>query len=88
MKISDIFEEGEGRSALLQFAKISSLIAGIILLGIYIGTIFFGTNSLEVYLNLNDYKNELEVRIEDLQKENAKLQKEYFELKQLEPQEY
>jgi cell division protein FtsL len=87
MKINDILDEAQGRFALVQIAKIVSLVVGIILLGIYIGTIFFGTNSLEVHLNLSEYKGELEVRIEELKKENAQLQKEYFELKQLEPQE-
>ena len=87
MKISDIFDDSKSSWTLLQAIKIISLVFGIILLGIYIGNIFFGTNSLEVQLNLIDYKNDLETRIEELKKDNARLQKEYFELKQLEPQE-
>jgi cell division protein FtsB len=87
MKISEIFDDTGGSFALFQIAKIISLIVGIVLLGVYIGTIFFGTNSLEVQLNLSDYKEDLQIRIEELKKDNARLQKEYFELKQLEPQE-
>ena len=54
--------------------------------GIYIGNILFGTNSLEVLLQLESQKEQLAERVDSLQRENAKLQKEYFELKALEPE--
>ena len=47
----------------------------------------FGNNSLEVYSSLKDKKIYLEEEIIRLQEDNAYLQKEYFELKNLEPEE-
>ena len=49
--------------------------------------ILFGDNSLQVYNSLKNKKEYLEEEILRLQKENAYLQKEYFELKNLEPEE-
>ena len=47
--------------------------------------ILFGDNSLQVYNSLKYKKEYLEGEILRLQRENAYLQKEYFELKNLEP---
>ena len=47
----------------------------------------FGDNSIQVYNFLKHKKEYLEDEISRLQKENAYLQKEYFELKNLEPEE-
>ncbi len=49
--------------------------------------VLFGDNSLQVYDSLKYKKDYLEGEIQRLQKENARLQKEYFELKNLEPEE-
>ena len=49
--------------------------------------VLFGDNSLQVYNSLKYKKEYLEDEILRLQKENAYLQKEYFELKNLEPEE-
>ena len=49
--------------------------------------VLFGDNSLQVYNSLKYKKEYLEGEILRLQKENAYLQKEYFELKNLEPEE-
>ena len=48
--------------------------------------VLFGDNSLQVYNSLKYKKEYLEGEILRLQKENAYLQKEYFELKNLEPE--
>ncbi|MBD5166888.1 MAG: hypothetical protein HDT11_01065 [Helicobacter sp.] len=61
------------------------LLVCIALLGVYIGTLFFGANSLEVLLDLRQKQNALNIKVENLQNDNARLQKEYFELKGLEP---
>ena len=53
-------------------------------LGIYIGVLLFGDNSLEILLGLEEYETYLQEQIETLKSDNAKLQKEYFELKELE----
>ena len=58
----------------------------LIVVSVYIGYLLFGTNSLEVLLQLNAQEKALKRSIEYLKKENAHLQKEYFELKQLEPE--
>jgi cell division protein FtsB len=49
--------------------------------------LFNGKNSLEVYNVLKIKKVDLENDIKTLQLDNAKLQKGYFELKNLEPEE-
>ena len=49
--------------------------------------LLFGDNSIQVYNSLKHKKENLEDEISRLQKENAYLQKEYFELKNLEPEE-
>ena len=49
--------------------------------------LLFGDNSIQVYNSLKHKKEYLEDEISRLQKENAYLQKEYFELKNLEQEE-
>ncbi|WP_198305864.1 septum formation initiator [Arcobacter vandammei] len=53
----------------------------------YVTNVLFGDNSLQVYNSLKFKKEYLENEISRLQKDNAYLQKEYFELKNLEPEE-
>lgn len=49
--------------------------------------LFYGKSSYEVYANLKDRKVKLQQDIKILQIKNATLQKQYFELKNLEPEE-
>ncbi|MBD3789236.1 MAG: hypothetical protein IE885_02525 [Campylobacterales bacterium] len=60
---------------------------GILLFGIYLGILIYGENSLTVLNNLKGKKEGLIREEKNLKYENQKLQKEYFELKQLEPKE-
>ncbi|MCK9257885.1 MAG: septum formation initiator [Sulfurospirillaceae bacterium] len=60
----------------------------VVIFGVYIGTILFGSSSLDVLLGLQNDKTLLHERIEALKKENALLQKTYFELRQLDPDLY
>lgn len=53
------------------------------IVGIYLGMIFFGDNSLSVLLDLEEHQSYLSEDIERLKAENAALQKQYFELKEL-----
>ncbi|MGE4455473.1 MAG: septum formation initiator [Arcobacteraceae bacterium] len=53
----------------------------------HIADIFFGDNSIEVYSALKQKESYLQNEIIRLQADNARLQKEYFELKNLEPKE-
>ncbi|MGM0519912.1 MAG: septum formation initiator [Campylobacterota bacterium] len=63
---------------------VSTLIT--IFLSYHVANILFGVNSFEVYTSLKDKRTYLQKEIKRLQKENAYLQKEYFELKNLEPE--
>ncbi len=51
---------------------------------VYLG--FFNKNSWVVYHNLSNTQEQLSREIYDIRDKNAKLQKEYLELKNLEPQ--
>ena len=72
-----------------QFIFISTaMIVITFVLAYYIShLLFFGNNSYEVYDNLKVKKVRLQRDIHHLQIKNATLQKKYFELKNLEPEE-
>ncbi|WP_104695812.1 hypothetical protein [Helicobacter salomonis] len=61
------------------------LVAGLAALGLYIGALLFGESSFEVLNALKDKQVNLQASVQNLQYENAKLQKQLFELKELEP---
>jgi len=67
----------------LSWLKLLFAVSVVLLLGIYIGILLFGDNSLEVLLQLEEYETYLQDEIKSLKSENASLQKEYFELKEL-----
>jgi cell division protein FtsB len=58
---------------------------GILLFGIYVGILIYGENSLTVLNQLKEKKQGLLEEGKTLKSENQRLQKEFFELKQLEP---
>jgi len=60
---------------------------GILLFGIYVGILIYGENSLTVLKELKEKKQGLFQEKKSLKIENQRLQKEFFELKQLEPKE-
>ncbi len=66
--------------------KIFILVLAVVGLGLYVGNLLYGKNSLETLLSLQEKKAFFKSRIKRYKKENAKLQKEYFELLQLEPE--
>lgn len=72
-----------------QFIFISTALVVItFILAYYIShLLFYGNNSYEVYSHLKEKKIRLQKDIHQLQIENATLQKKYFELKNLEPEE-
>jgi len=55
----------------------------MILFGIYVGALMYGDNSLTVLNQLKQQKKELLAEASRLKSENQRLQKEFFELKQL-----
>jgi len=58
---------------------------GILVFGIYIGILIYGENSVTVLTQLKEKKQTLLEKGKVLKRENQRLQKEFFELKQLEP---
>jgi len=58
----------------------------VIVLGVYTGVLLFGPNSLMVLMGIEEQRSSYERYIKTLKAKNAALQKEYFELKQLEPE--
>ena len=73
------------KGLLAQLLRYFVAVAIVVGLGVYIGILLFGDNSVEVLYNLNVQEKNLKRSIEYLKRENARLQKEYFELKELEP---
>jgi hypothetical protein len=68
----------------LSLGKFFLALLGVLALGIYIGILLFGDNSLEVLLSIEEYQDYLNTEVENLKDANSQLQKEYFELKELE----
>ena len=78
-------EEGSIAGLSLKTFLVTTL--GILLFGIYVGVLIYGENSLTVLNQLKEKKQGLSLEERILKVENQRLQKEYFELKQLEPKE-
>ncbi|WP_297442745.1 hypothetical protein [Sulfurimonas sp.] len=70
----------------LSLAKFFVLFFIIVLLGIYVGILLYGSNSIEVLFGLQDYEDYLQDEIVQLKTQNAELQREYFELKEISAQ--
>lgn len=67
----------------LTFGKFIVAFCIVLFSGIYIGSLLYGTNSLQVYIKLDDYNDYLKSQIVTLKQQNANKQKEYFELKEI-----
>lgn len=67
----------------LSLSKFMVLVSIVLAIGIYLGILLYGSNSLQVYLGLQDYEEYLQSEIARLKTENAELQREYFELKEI-----
>ncbi len=92
MNKEELFEEIDTSQSVTQkylglsLKKFFLLFALVIFLGIYLGILLYGTNSLEVLFGLQDYEDYLQDQSAHLKKENAQLQREYFELKEISAQ--
>jgi hypothetical protein len=90
MQEEEFFEEIETKESFterylgLSLGKFLLAIFGVLALGIYIGILLFGDNSLEILIGIEEYQDYLNHEVENLKDENSQLQKEYFELKELE----
>ena len=76
-----------GEAAGLSVKALLLALAGILLFGIYLGILIDGENSLTVLTKLKRTKSSLMMQENIIKQQNQRLQKEYFELKQLEPKE-
>ncbi len=57
----------------------------IMLFGVYLGILIYGENSWTVLNHLKHEKERLKIEATQLKNKNQRLQKEFFELKQLQP---
>jgi len=64
--------------------KIIIVIIAAVIVAFYIGELMFGARSFSKMIDLQNSVKTLEKRVAYLKEENEKLQKEYFELKELE----
>lgn len=89
--MSDLLDEIESEHSIpkryfgLSWKKLGLLVLIVIFSGVYIGVILFGESSLQVLSNLEEYEAFLKEEVVHLKAENASLQKELFELNELDP---
>lgn len=92
MQNEELFEEIDTSQSFTQkylglsLSKFFLLFALVVGLGIYLGVLLYGTNSLEILLGLQEYDAYLQNEVDNLKLENAGLQREYFELKEISAQ--
>ncbi len=92
MQNEELYEEIDNTQSITQeylglsLGKFFALFGIVITLGIYLGVLLYGNNSLEVLFGLQDYENYLQDEVYRLKDENAELQREYFELKEISAQ--
>ncbi|MCD6432668.1 MAG: hypothetical protein J7L21_01370 [Sulfurimonas sp.] len=92
MNQEELYEEIDNTQSITQkylglsLTKFLYLFFIVLALGIYLGVLLYGTNSLEVLFGLEDYENYLQTEIYRLKDENAELQREFFELKEISAQ--
>jgi len=92
MKNEELYEEINDNQSITQkylglsLLKFFFLLSIVSALGLYIGILLYGTNSVEVLFGLDEYENYLDSEIVRLKNENAELQREYFELKEISAQ--
>jgi hypothetical protein len=88
----ELFEDIESKGSITQeylglsFTKFLILLVIVLAFGVYLGVILYGTNSVEVLLGLQEYEVYLEDEVYRLKQQNAQLQREYFELKEISAQ--
>ena len=89
MQNEELYEEIDNTQSITQeylglsLGKFFALFTIVIVIGVYLGVLLYGTNSLEILFGLQDYENYLQEEVYRLKDENAELQREYFELKEI-----
>jgi len=82
----DVSESITQRHLGLSLKKFFFLLSIVVVLGVYLGILLYGTSSLEILFGLQDYEVYLQDEVSRLKLENADLQREYFELKEISAQ--
>ncbi|HIP19926.1 MAG TPA: hypothetical protein EYG70_02240 [Sulfurimonas sp.] len=82
----DVSESITQRHLGLSLKKFFFLLSIVVVLGVYLGILLYGTSSLEILFGLQDYEVYLQGEVNRLKLENADLQREYFELKEISAQ--
>jgi len=88
----ELFEEIDNTQSITQqylglsLNKFFALFSIVVAFGIYVGILLYGSNSLEILFGLQDYETYLQSETLRLKNENAELQREYFELKEISAQ--
>jgi hypothetical protein len=67
----------------LTWKRITLIAVLVILAGVYLGNLFFGANSLDAMWQIQEYESTLSQEVKQLKEDNALMQKEYFELKEI-----
>jgi len=92
MQKEELYEEIDSGESITQkylglsLTKFFSLLLIVVAFGVYLGILLYGTNSLEILFGLQEYENYLQGEVVRLKVENAELQREYFELKEISAQ--
>jgi len=92
MQNEELFEEIDTSESITQkylglsLKKFFLLFSIVVILGVYLGVLLYGTSSLEILFGLQDYEVYLQDEVGRLKRENADLQREYFELKEISAQ--
>lgn len=92
MQKEELFDDVNTKQSLTQryfglsFGKFLLLFLLVISLGVYLGVLLYGTNSLEVLFGLEEYEDYLQSEVTRLKNQNAELQREYFELREISAQ--
>ena len=92
MQNEELFEEIDTTQSFTQkylglsVAKFFTFFFLVTAFGIYLGVLLYGANSMEILIGLQDYGTYLQSETSRLKNENAELQREYFELKEISAQ--
>ena len=92
MQTEELYEEIDTTESITQkylglsLTKFFLLFFIVVTLGVYLGVLLYGTSSLEILFGLQDYEVYLQDEVTRLKLENAELQREYFELKEISAQ--
>jgi len=70
----------------LSWSKFFIMVFIVVAFGVYLGILLYGSNSVEVLMGLQEYEVYLQDETFRLKNENAELQREYFELKEISAQ--